>query len=110
MKLITEFLLSKNFLFSDFKEIRPRELSSRKKIKIYSGCDIKNHFVSIFILKQKSRFIMKNFNEIQALKEKLKLLENHNFRINLLLLEGEICSQSLKMLQKDNWVVYNDFV
>jgi len=53
---------------------------------------------------------MKNFNEIQALKEKLKLLENHNFRINLLLLEGEICSQSLKMLQKDNWVVYNDFV
>jgi hypothetical protein len=110
MKRVTEFLGVKGFLFSDFKVIKPSQLDSKKKIEIYSGCDIKKHFVSIFVVEQKSRFVLKNAKELELLKDRLKLVENHNFKINLLLITGEICSKSIKELENNNWKIYNDFV
>ncbi len=110
MKRVTEFLASKGFLFSDFKVIYPSQLESRKKIEIYSGCDIKKQFVSVFVVEQKARFILKNAKELELLRDRLKLLEDHNFKVNLLLIAGEICSKSIKELESDNWKIYNDFV
>ena len=110
MKRVTEFLATKGFLFSDFKTISPSQLGSKKKIEIFSGCDIKKHFISVFVVEQKARFILKNAKELELLKEKLKLLEEHNFKQNLLLIKGEICSKSLKTLENDNWKIYNDFM
>lgn len=110
MKRVTEFLATKGFLFSDFKSIQPTQLGSRKKIEIFSGCDIKKYFVSVFVVEQKGRFILKNVKEIELLRDRLKLLEEHNFKQNLLLIKGEICSKSLKTLESDNWKIYNDFM
>lgn len=110
MKRVTEFLGGKGFIFSDFKAIKPSQLESKKKIEIYSGCDIKNHFISVFVFEQKARFILKNAKELEVLKDRLKLLEDHNFKSNLLLIKGEICSKSIKELQNNNWKIYNDFM
>ncbi len=110
MKRITEFLSSKGFLFSEFKTIQPKELGTKKQILIFSGCDIDNRFISIFVVEQKSRFILKDALGLQELQEKLKLFENHNYRMNLLLIHGEICSKSIKMLRENNWTIYNDFM
>ena len=110
MKRVTEFLATKGFLFSEFKSIKPKELETKKKIEIYSGCDLNKHFISVFVVEQKARFILKNAKELELLRDKLKLLEGHNFKYNLLLIKGEICSKSIKELQSDNWIIYNDFV
>lgn len=110
MKRVTEFLATKGFLFSDFKVIKPSQLESKKKIEIYSGCDIKKHFISVFVVEQKARFILKNAKELEILRDRLKLLEDHNFKQNLLLIKGDICSKSINELQNDNWKIYNDFM
>ncbi len=110
MKRVTEFLATKGFLFSDLKAIKTSQLGSRKKIEIYSGCDIKKHFISIFVVEQKARFVVKNGKELGLLRDKLKLVEEHNFKFNLLLIKGEICSKSIKELENDNWKIYNDFM
>ena len=66
MKRVTEFLTTKGFLFSSFKVVNPSQLESRKKIEIYSGCDIQKHFVSIFVIEQKSRFVLKNAKNLNV--------------------------------------------
>lgn len=110
MKRITEFLSIKGFLFSELKTIQPKELNSRKKIFIFSGCDLDNRFISIFVVEQKSRFVLKDSEELQLLQERLKLVEGHNFRMNLLLINGAICSKSITLLTENNWTIYNDFM
>jgi hypothetical protein len=110
MKRVTEFLATKGFLFSDFKGIKLSQLESKKKIEIYSGCDTKKHFISVFVVEQKARFILKNAKELELLRDRLKLVEEHNFKQNLLLIKGEMCSKSIKALESDNWKIYNDFM
>ena len=110
MKKVTEFLALKGFIFSDFRKIELQKLGTKKKIEVFSGCDIKNHFISIFIVNQKSRFVLKNALELDDLKEKLKILEEHNFKQNILLISSEMCSKSCRYLNNLNWTIYHDFV
>lgn len=110
MKSVTEFLGGKGFIFSDFRRIEKQTLNTKKQIGIYSACDIKNHFISIFIVKQKNRFISKDAIALNELKEKLTLLEDHNFKQNILLITGDICGKSTKYLSLNNWKIHNDFV
>ncbi|MBI3873679.1 MAG: hypothetical protein HY307_01470 [Arcobacter sp.] len=110
MKSVTEFLSEKGFIFSDFRKIGKQALNTKKQIDIFSGCDIKNHFISVFIVRQKNRFISKDATVLNELKEKLILLEDHNFKQNILLITGDICGKSTKYLSSNNWKIYNDFV
>ena len=49
MKEITEYFSKKNILFKDFKEILPKDISSRKKIEIFIGTTIDLKYYAIFI-------------------------------------------------------------
>lgn len=110
MKEITEFLRENGFLFSDFKVIKKELLNTKKQIDIYCGCDTKKHYISVFIVRQKSRFILKDAQILNLLKDKLADLEEHNFKHNLLIIKNEICSKSKTYLNENNWKIYNDFV
>ena len=110
MKEITAFLNSKGYLFKQFKRIEPKHINSRKKIDIYSGCDIKNHFISIFIINQKSRVLIKNAKEIIELKDRLVLFEDHNFKKNILLIKSPICDKAIDFFKENRWALYDDFV
>lgn len=110
MKQITEFLSQKGFLFTQFKAILPSALGSKKKIKIYSGISLDDKYISVFIVDQKSRFIQKDTIVLEELLAKLKILEDHNFRQNILIMNGDICSKSIKILQENNWTIFYDFM
>ena len=110
IKEITTFLNSKDYLFSKFEKIEPKEINSRKKIEIYSGVDLKKHFVSIFIVDQKSRFLIKNAKEVIELKDRLVLKEDHNFKKNIFIIKSEVCSKAIGHFKENRWIVYNDFM
>ena len=110
IKEITTFLNSKDFLFSSFESIEPKQLQSRKKIEIYSCTDIKKHFISVFVIDQKSRFLIKNAKEIDDLKNRLILLENHNFKKNIIIIKSPLCSKALNYFKENKWIVYNDIM
>ena len=86
IKELTGFLGKKGFLFRKINNIEPKTINSRKKITIFSCTDDKSNFVSIFIIDQKSRFLIKNAKEIIQLKDRLVLEENHNYKKNILLI------------------------
>jgi len=110
IKNLTSFLNTKDFLFSSFVKIEPKQINSRKKIQIFSACDIKKNFVSIFVIDQKSRFLIKNAKEIIELKDRLALKEDHNFKKNIFIIKSEVCSKAINHFKENKWITYNDFM
>ena len=111
MKSITTFLGNKNLLFKKFNSIEPKELGSRKKIQIFDTCDKNNNLISVFIIKSKSRFLIKNSKELELLNNKLKDLKEHNFKKTLILISSPLCSKAKAYMKEElNWKVYDDFM
>ncbi len=103
MKEIVELLLKRNMIFKKLHPIDKKALGTRKKIEIYEGVDLHSNYVAIFYLRQKSRFLRKNAEELEGLLEKLKRLQDHNFKKRLLLYEMPLCSKAKAMLKERGW-------
>lgn len=110
MKELTEYFNTKDILFKEIKEVLPKDLGSRKKIKIYLATSIKNEYYSIFILDSKSRFLRKNANDLLELNSKLADMAEHNFKIKELLISSPLCSKAKKFLEEQKWRVRVDFM
>ena len=110
MKELTHYYNAKDILFKEIKELEPKDLKSRKKIKIYVATSINKEYYAIFIINSKSRFIKKNAEDLMALFEKLISYEDHNFKKKELLISSAICSKAKKMLEDDKWRVRVDFM
>ena len=110
MKDLTRYYLDKEILFKEFKEIFPKELGSRKNIKIFSATAISKEYYAIFIINGKSRFIRKNANDLLELFAKLVDFEGHNFKKKELLISSPLCSKAKKLLKDEKWSVRVDFM
>ena len=110
MKELTEYFNTKDILFKEIKEVLPKDLGSRKKIKIYLATSIKNEYYSIFILDSKSRFLRKNANDLLELNSKLADMAEHNFKIKELLISSPLCSKAKNFLEEQKWRVRVDFM
>lgn len=109
MREITEFFAKKNIIFKEFKEVLPKEINSRKKIKIYVGTGVDMKFYAIFVLEQKSRFLRKNADELMDLSNNLASFVGHNFKVKELLYKGEMCSKAKEYLKELGWSIRVDF-
>lgn len=110
MKQLTHYYNKKDILFKEIKEVEPKELGSRKKIKIYVATSINKEYYSIFVVDSKSRFIRKNAQDLVELLEKLISFEEHNFKKKELLISSPLCSKAKKFLEDKKWRVRIDFM
>lgn len=79
MKETSQYFAKKNILFKELKEILPKELNSKKKIKIFVGSSTDLKFYAIFVLSSKSRFIKKSSDELENLYNLLVNHQNYKF-------------------------------
>jgi hypothetical protein len=107
MKELVNLLLKKNYLYKSLKEIDKKTLGTRKKIEIYEGVDTNSYYAAIFVLVQKSRFLRKNADELEMLYEKLKIVQDHNFKKKILIYQMPICSHAKDQLKQNGWIVIN---
>ena len=110
MKEITEYFSKKSILFKDFKEILPKDISSRKKIEIFIGTTIDLKYYAIFIFDSKSRFIRKSAEDLIDLSNNLSSFVGHNFKVKELLIKSPICSKAKEFLKENGWSVRVDFM
>lgn len=110
MKNVVEYFSRKKYIFKSCKEIDKNLLKTRKKIQIYSTTDIDKNFHSIFIVEQKSRFLLKNAENLDVLDASMQRLENHNFKYKHLVIGPNICSKSINYLKNRGWNIHHDFV
>ncbi|WP_198304685.1 hypothetical protein [Arcobacter vandammei] len=105
MREITQVFAKKNIIFKEFKEVLPKEINSRKNIKIYVATGVDMKFYAIFVLEQKSRFLRKNANELMELCEQLASFMGHNFKVKELFFSGDMCSKAKAYLKDNFWGV-----
>ncbi|QKF80989.1 hypothetical protein CRV08_05500 [Halarcobacter ebronensis] len=110
MKELTQYYNKNGVLFKAFKEVSPKELNSRKKIKIFVATSIKGEYYALFVYDSKSRFIRKNAEELFILEEKLSSYMQHNFKKKELLIQTALCSKAKKFLEDNKWRVRVDFM
>ncbi|WP_024953928.1 hypothetical protein [Sulfurospirillum arcachonense] len=110
MKDVVNYFSKKGVLFKDLNIIDKALLKTRKKIKIFCATDIKKNYHVIFIVNQKSRFLLKNAEDLGLLVENLQQLENHNFRYKHLVISGDMCSKAQNYLKDRGWQLHHDFM
>lgn len=110
MKNLTAYFVNKDIIFKQLNEIQPKELKSRKKVKIYDGIGIDKKYYAIFVLDAKSRFLRKNANELMDMCNKLIDLQKHNYKKKMLLISSPLCSHAKVLLKDNGWIIKNDFM
>ncbi len=107
MKEIVECLRVKNYLFKKLVMIDTKALQTRKKIAVYEGVDFESNYAAIFSLKQKSRFLRKDADVIELLYDRLKVLQDHNYKKKILLYDMPFCSKAQKQMKEAGWRLIN---
>ncbi len=107
MKELVNILLKKNYIYKSLKEIDKKTLDVRKKIDIYEGVDTNSYYASIFYLVQKSRFLSKNANNLEQIFEKLKVVQDHNYKKKILIYQMPLCNKAKQQMKENGWVLIN---
>ena len=105
MKGLVNLLLKKSYIYKSLKEIDKKTLNTRKKIEIYEGIDTNSYYAAIFILVQKSRFLRKNADDLVILFEKLKVVQDHNYKRKILIYQMPICSKAKEQMRENGWIL-----
>ena len=103
MKEIVDLLRKEKLIYTKLHLIDNKRLQTRKKIAIYEGVDFDRYYTGIFHLVQKSRFLQKDALVLEALYEKLKLLQEHNYKKKILLFDMPFCSKAKALMKEEGW-------
>ena len=105
MRELCDYFRLKDVLFTKVDKIDIKELGSRKKIDIYEAVDTKRYVWAIFVIRQNSRFITKNSNELQKLFEELKRFRQRDYKYKLCMISSPLCSKARTNLLHLKWKV-----
>ena len=108
MKQIVEYLQQKNIIFKSLKEIRPKELASRKKIELYLGVDLKGYYALVMRIEKKSRVLRKEAGELMLLHEKLEKYIDSKIMKKYMIIIAPLCSKAKALLEENGWKVWHD--
>ena len=108
MKRIVEYLQKKDLIFKSLKEISPKELGSRKKLKIYLGVNLKSYYAMVIELEKKSRVLRKEAIELMILHEKLEKYIESKITKKYIIIKAPLCSKAKALLQEHGWRVWHE--
>ena len=103
MKELVDVLRAKDLIYKKLIMIDNNALKTRKKIEVYEAVDFDRYYTAIFSLEQKSRFLRKDAAIIEELYERLKTLQDHNFKKKVLLFKMPFCSKAKAQMKEDGW-------
>ena len=103
--MVVDSLRKKGKIYKKMKEIAPKELGIRNKIRIYKATDTKGYFWAIFAVSQKSRLLMKDVRKFEEIYAKLTVYCEHNFKHKVLFLDAPLCSKAQAALKSQGWKI-----
>jgi hypothetical protein len=106
MQFVVDSLRKKGKIFKKMKEVSPKELGIRNKIKIYTATDMYGYFWAVFAVSQKSRLFIKDVHRFEEIYTKLTLFCDHNFKHKVLFVDAPLCSKAHKAFVEAGWKIY----
>jgi hypothetical protein len=107
MKEIVDILQEKKLLFKSLKPIDPKELGSRKKIKIFLGVDLKKYYACIIYVSKKSRILSKEALQLMEFHEKLEVYNDSKINKKYIYIEAPLCSKAKALFKEQKWTVWH---
>jgi len=108
MREIVEFFGAKKIIFKKLVQIQLSELSSRKKVDIYLGVNLKGFYCTIFKISKKSRVLKKEVLEFLELHEKLEVYNDSKIHTKYIIINAPLCSKAKALLEDNGWKVWNE--
>ena len=96
----------KNIICKSLKEVKPKELGSRKKIQLYIGVNLKGYYCSVMTIEKKSRVLRKEVAELMALHEKLEIHQDTKILTRYIRIKAPLCSHAKAMLEENGWKIW----
>ncbi len=103
MKEIVDILRRYDLLYKKLIMIENKALKTRKKVVVYEAVDFDSYYTAIFILEQKSRFLRKDAAALEEIFERLKVLQDHNFKKKIFLYKMPFCSKAKAQMKEEGW-------
>jgi hypothetical protein len=107
-KETVDYLQKKNLIFKSLKEICPKELGSRKKIKLYLGVDLKSYYALVMSIEKKSRILRKEAGELMEFHEKFEKYIDSKITKKYIIIKAPLCSKAKLLLEEHKWKVWID--
>lgn len=107
MKEIVDYLQKKQIIFKTLSEITPKELSSRKKVEIYLGVDLKGFYADIMVLEKKSRVLRKEVGDLMDLHERVEKYIDSTIKKRYIIIRAPLCSKAKALLEENQWKVWH---
>jgi hypothetical protein len=105
MQMVVDSLSKEGKIYKKMKEIKPKELGIRNKIKIYIATDTNGYFWAIFAISQKSRLLMKDVMKFEEIYQKLSIFCEHNFKYRVIFLDAPLCSKAKEAFKSKGWKI-----
>lgn len=107
MKQVVDALIKKSFLFKSLEPLDPKELGTRKRLKIFHGIDEQDRYVCVFVLSQSSRILSKDVIVYDEIAQKLQTYLGHRIKQRFMFFVAPLCSKARANLEK-NWRLFYD--
>lgn len=104
--LLSELLLKKGLFLKKFKTIQIKKFSKLKSYKIYYGVDKNGYHTLVYVRDAKSKFILKNAQNLQNLHKLIENSEDKIIKKKILFYNSDICSKAKENLKNDGWRIY----
>ena len=108
MKELVENMSKKNLICKTLKEVKPKELKSRKRVNIYLGVNLKGYFCMVMVIKKKSRILRKEVTELLELHQKLEIYHDSKIKKNYIYIDAPLCSHAQNLFRENGWVVWHN--
>jgi len=106
MKDIVEYMRGHNLICKTLKEVKPKEIGSRKRVNIYLGVNLKGYFCMVMVISKKSRILRKEVAQLIELHKKIELYHNSKIKKKYISIDAPLCSHAKKMLEENLWEVW----
>lgn len=102
---ISEIFSQNKILLRNLKTLDFGEFSKKRTYKLFIGVDKNSLYTLVFMREAKSRFIKKEFDELEHITKLVEAKFDTNIKKLILLYRSEICSKVIKNADKD-WKFY----
>ncbi len=106
MKEIVERMSHKGVIFRKLKEIKPKDIGSRKKVKLYIGVNLEKYYCLVMKLSNKSKIITKEALEIIELHKKIEKYNDSRIHKKYIFIDVKVCSKAKETLRSDGWKIF----
>ncbi len=103
LKPVVDRLRTQDCLFKKLREIQPKELGIRNRIRLFDALDLSGEYSALFVVAQKSRVLRKDVEKYETILRKLETAVGHGFKHRLLMLDAPLCSKAKALFIERGW-------